>query len=47
MEESAAFDDPAMDPGVVETIAVVPDEMGVRISAATESILYCGVCTST
>jgi hypothetical protein len=47
MDASLAFDAPAIEPGVFETIAAVPEEIGVRINASTESILYCGVCTST
>ena len=47
MDESLALEAPAMDPAVFETMARSPEEMGVRINASTESILYCGVCTST
>ena len=38
---------PACDPGVDTLTAVLLGETGVRSSASSESMRYCGVCTPT
>ncbi len=46
-EEFDAFALPAGEPGVLLFTVFPSAVMGVRISASTESMRYCGVCTAT